>query len=220
MSKKQAMFLLSTVLLFWFLVGCRTSTITEMPILTPFIVTEQLVSTPFADSILDTTCTTPCWIGIQVGRTNFEAAKSILLLRYGAENVSIVDNNHMSWKAASVDGLSEGNIFFSDKNSASEILLYPDMRVGLDAEKLFEILGEPTWVQVYQDPNNSCRGIDLIYSKTGILVTMELGDNSKGVQPSQNILFVRILDVVLTENWNANDSILLEWEGYKNYCSG
>ncbi len=219
MPKKQNIFLFSTVLLLWFLVGCRTSTVTETPMPTPFVATEQLVSTPFAfaDAILDTRCTTPCWTGIQVGVTNFEEAKNVLLLRYGTQNVSVIDNNHMSWKAASVDGLSEGNIFFSD-NIVSEILLYPDKQANFSIEKLFEILGKPTWVQVFQNPNNSCLGIDLIYSKTGVSVTLDLEDKPKGVQPSQNIFFMRILDTALTENWNANDSILIKWDGYKDYC--
>ncbi|MBN2116320.1 MAG: hypothetical protein JW730_07110 [Anaerolineales bacterium] len=217
MLKKQGAILFSVVLVFWFLAGCRTSTIAETPTFTPFVPTEDLVSNPFADAILDTNCTTPCWIGIQVGTTSFEEAKNILFLRYGTKNVSVVDNNHISWKATSIDGLSEGNIFLSD-NIVSEILLYPDKRANFSTKNLFEILGEPTWAQVFQDPNNSCLGIDLIYSKAGVAVTLNAADNSKGVQSSQSIFFLRILDTELTEKWNANDSILIKWEGYKDYC--
>lgn len=217
MSRKQNMFLLSTVLLFWFLVGCKTLTTTESPIRTPFVVTEQLIPTSFADLVLSPACITPCWLGIQVGRTNFKEVENTLVLRYGAENVTIIDKNHISWKAPSVDGLSAGNIFLTD-NVVSEILLFPDLTVGLNVDKLFESLGKPTWVQVFQDPNNSCLGISLIYSSSGTYVKLDLLDNLKGVRPTQNILVLRFLDPRLTEHWNAYDSILLEWDGYKDYC--
>ena len=211
--------LVSIVLLFSFLVGCRTSTITVTPKLTPLAVTVQSVSTSFANSILDNGCTTPCWIGIQVGITNFDEAKDMLILRYGVENVLIIDNHHISWKAVYVDGLSEGNIFFSGKNIVSEILLHPDTQANFSTEELLMILGEPTWVQVFQDPNNSCLGIDLIYSEEGVSVTLNPEGDLKGVQPSQNIFWVRILDTTLTENRVSHDSSLLKWDGFKDYCS-
>ena len=211
--------LASIVLLFSFLVRCRTSTITEMPILTPLVATVEPVSTPFANSILDNGCATPCWIGIQVGITNFDEAKDMLILRYGVEKVLIIDSHHISWKAVYVDGLSEGNIFFSEKNIVSEILLYPDTQTNFSAEELLMILGGPTWDQVFQEPNNSCLGIDLIYSEAGVSVTLNPEGDLKGVQPSQNIFWVRILDTTLTENRVSHDSVLLKWDGFKDYCS-
>jgi hypothetical protein len=39
-----------------------------------------------------------------------------------------------------------------------------------------------------------------------------------GVYPLQNIFLLRLLDPELTENRVAHDSILLKWDGYKDYC--
>ena len=206
MLKKRTVFFLLAALLG----GCTPVT----PIVTP----EQSTITSFTDSILDSRCGTPCWIGIQAGVTNFEEAKNILSLRYGTNNVSNINKNDISWKAPSIDGLREGIILSTLDNTAGEIWLYPDKQANLSVERLLEILDEPTWVQVFGDPLDYCRGIGLIYSKAGVVVSLYDYENSIGVQPAQGIFLIRIGGPRLTENWNAYDSILVKWDGYKDYC--
>jgi hypothetical protein len=216
MSKNQFWVLASLMFLILLFVACQPLTGNE-PSSTPFVSSEPIANYSYAEFMRDPKCYSPCWVGIQVGLTTFDEAKNILTSRYGKKNISIINSNSISWKASSIDGLREGIVNLSD-DIVSEIMLFPDQRVFFEVNDLLKIFSEPTWVQVFQDPNNSCHGISLLYSEIGVYVILDLEDGSKGVLPSQSIFLVRMLDSALTRNWNAYDSILIRWDGYKNYC--
>ena len=218
MLKTKAKALLTITGLFLFLVACQSFISNEISTTpTPDIKTEEPRQISLRDLLLNPNCSTPCWIGIQAGTTEFDEAMNILVSRKGIENISLDNNNNIFWEDYSLNGMSEGYILFSN-NVATEIFFFPGEETELDIFALNEILGNPTWVQVFQDPNNPCLGVSLLYPAVGIYIALDFNGGLESITPSQRIIYIRFLDPQLARNLNAYDSILIEWSGYKNYC--
>lgn len=173
--------------------------------------------------MLSQNCTAPCWVGIQVGFTEFDNAKSILQDRYGFDYVK-VESNYLEWshEISPNDGVKSGSVLFSVDGKVNDIFLILDENSNFLVKDLFEILGEPSWVDTnWGGPVQSekpCFSIALEFPNKGVWADLDSRNESKGVGENQLVSILRFMPIPDTEKWQVYDFASLKWSGYKDYC--
>jgi len=173
--------------------------------------------------ILTQNCITPCWAGIQVGFTEFDNAKNILQDRYGFDYVK-VESNYLEWsnEINPNDGVKRGSVLFSVDGKVNDIFLILDENSNFSVKDLFEILGEPSWVDTNWggpvQPEKPCFGIALEFPNKGVWADLDSRNESKGVGENQLVSILRFMPIPDAEKWHVYDFVSLKWNGYKDYC--
>ena len=167
-------------------------------------------------------CTSPCWVGIEVGKTSLDQTQKILVDRYTNQNTSLI-NNVLFWEINEVDS-TYGTISFSNGVVDSVHFFFEEPK--FTAKDTIAVLGEPTDVMISVDLTKSsdrCLGTQLAYSTTGVMVYLDTTQARKGVERSQLVkgFWLRSpeeLRNMQTKVQNDGTSIVVEWQGYKDYC--
>lgn len=168
-------------------------------------------------------CTSACWVGIEVGITNFDEAQRILDDRYTHQNTELLPVvNIILWRTNEVDS-SYGTVTFSqDIVSDVQLFLEKSKFIASDTIKVF---GEPSDVMISIDPTKprKCGGIQLSYSETGTMVYLDTTQAFKGVEKSQFVtgFWFRSPEDLKSMHSNIQSdgiSMVVEWQGYKDYC--
>jgi hypothetical protein len=175
------------------------------------------ITSPYVEIIKSQKCSLPCWIGIQVDKTNFDAAKEMLKERYKDGEIESFEEKSLVWKAYGVDGVNEGYASFVD-GVVKEILISFDSKADFTVGDLVKIVGEPAWVFVSDQPNNYCSAFDLNYPTAGFYVSLEMNGKQKNIESGTRIGIIRFLPIKLTNNIYVFDGSLVKWDGYKRYC--
>ena len=166
-------------------------------------------------------CTSPCWVGIEVGKTSRDQTQKILVDRYTNQKLHL--STIFLWDINEVDS-SYGTISFS-KGVVDRVHLY-FKEPKFTAKDTIAVLGEPTDVMISVDLTKSsgqCLGTQLAYSTTGVLVWLDMTQVHKGVERSQLVKGFWFESPEELRNMqikvqNDGTSIVVEWQGYKDYC--
>lgn len=163
-------------------------------------------------------CASPCWIGIEVENTDFTEAKRILENRYTVENVHAMPD-FVEWQANGIDSLTHGSVTFSNGTVNSVLVFFSGKDFTVD--DIVGTLGEPSNVMIDiapYVPKSQCLGVQLFYPETGVIVFLDTSETFKGVQNSQFISGLRFMSPPLLQNLQVYDGILVDWQGYQDYC--
>ena len=184
---------------------------------------ERTESNSIRFALLGNKCISPCWLGIELNTTVFDAAKSILQHHYGVENVT-TNGFDLSWVATneeSSDGVSRGNVLFVD-GVVVEILVAFDEKNNFEVQDLIEVLGLPKWVAAsWGGPvqsNLPCMGVSLHFPDKGVIAVLNNKTDFKGVSQDQLVSLLRLVPVPVDNKWQVYDAVLVEWNGYQDYC--
>ena len=167
-------------------------------------------------------CSSACWVGIEVGKTSFEQAQKILVDRYTIQKMFMPFDNILIWLPSEVDS-SNGTVSFSQGVVDGVQLFFENSKfIASDAIKIF---GEPSDVSIAINPNKprKCGGIQLTYSETGTMVYLDTTQTFIGVEKSQSITGFSFsspedLQSLQIFGQNSGISIVVKWQGYKDYC--
>jgi hypothetical protein len=159
-----------------------------------------------------------CWVGIEIGVTSYSEAETVLRQHYGKQNVE-AKSNSITWISDGTDISRGGGLAFS--NGIVDRVRVWFGRDRLTVENLIEVIGQPELVRVAKALSSdiSCAGVSLFYPNLGIEVWLSPEGSLAGVKQSQFIDSVMFLSPRLLKNWQITDSFLIEWDGYRNYCS-
>jgi hypothetical protein len=173
-------------------------------------------------------CTSACWVGIEVGKTNFEQTQKILEDRY---TIQLRDEilGFMLWRTNEADWTSKvdsshGTVTFSQGVVDSVSLIFEDSK--FTAKDAIKVLGKPSDVMISIDltkPDQKCAGMQLSYSETGTEVLLDTTPIFKGVEKSQSVIGFWFRSPEDLRNMqldvqNYGTSMVVEWQGYKDYC--
>jgi hypothetical protein len=168
-------------------------------------------------------CTSACWIGIEVGKTSFDQAQKILVDRYTIEKLFMPLDNIIIWMPNEVDS-SHGTVTFSQGIVDGVQLSFENRKFA--ASDAIKVFGEPSDVMISIDitkPNHKCTGMQLSYSETGTEVLLDTTPIFKGVEKSQSVIGFWFRSPEDLRNMqldvqNYGTSMVVEWQGYKDYC--
>ncbi len=178
---------------------------------------DALSSTNIRQAILPPECTSPCWRGIEPGTTSYDDALTILENHYHPDNVEI-DESFINWVSGTSDQSDNGSLKFYEG-------IVDDISVrfaleSLTVEDFTKVIGEPEFVRIAKafSSESDCAGASLVYSDLGLDVFLYPDKELTGVEKSQSVNLVIFLSPRLLENRNVTDSVMLEWDGYRDYC--
>jgi len=163
-------------------------------------------------------CSSPCWIGIEIGKTSFDKAQEVLAEKYGSINLNSRYGESIEWQAQNVDGLSSGFISFHENKAVDMFLIIGD-DAELTIDRLIEMLGEPEWVFVNSQPTIHCNYYRLEYPSLGIYGDLEMLNKHESMQASNRIIMLRFIPKRINGDLQVCDGYLVEWDGYKKYCN-
>jgi hypothetical protein len=173
-------------------------------------------------------CTSACWVGIEVGKTNFDQTKKILADRY---TIQLTDEilGFILWRTNEADWTnrvdsSHGTVTFSQGVVNSVQFFFENSK--FTADDVIKVFGDPTDVMISIDltkPNHKCAGMQLSYSETGTMIYLDTTQAFKGVEKSQSVtgLWFRspedLRDMQLAVQHHGTSAVT-NWQGYKDYC--